>query len=89
MSEKRNIFQRLLEMFHGNMSEMGRHIADDPRLTWNWKKMGYIPANYALVVEELTKGEITAKEVLEERMVVLGTMKRNKVKAPMPIRNRV
>jgi DNA-binding transcriptional regulator YdaS (Cro superfamily) len=49
----------------GSASKLGRLLGYDRQRIHVWRKRGFIPSREALLVEEVTKGGVTALEVLQ------------------------
>ena len=60
-----NCAERLVQLF-GSQAELARRLRLDRAVVSNWVKSGYVPARWAMEVEHLTGGEISALEVLNE-----------------------
>ncbi|HXF67376.1 MAG TPA: aminotransferase class V-fold PLP-dependent enzyme [Burkholderiales bacterium] len=60
-----NCAERLVTLF-GSQAEVARKLRLDRAVVSHWVKSGYIPARWAMEVEALTAGGITAVEVLNE-----------------------
>jgi len=60
-----NCAERLVEIF-GSQAEVARQLRLDRAVVNNWVKSGYVPARWAMEVENLTSGRIAAVEVLNE-----------------------
>ncbi|MCA3129683.1 MAG: aminotransferase class V-fold PLP-dependent enzyme [Rhodocyclaceae bacterium] len=60
-----NCAERLVSHF-GSQAEVARALKLDRAVVSNWVKSGYIPARWAVEVEAVTEGAITALEVLNE-----------------------
>ncbi|HYL17918.1 MAG TPA: aminotransferase class V-fold PLP-dependent enzyme [Burkholderiales bacterium] len=60
-----NCAERLVSLF-GSQAEVARRLRVDRALVSNWVKTGYVPSRWAMEVERLTEGGITAVEVLNE-----------------------
>jgi alanine-glyoxylate transaminase/serine-glyoxylate transaminase/serine-pyruvate transaminase len=56
---------RLVKLF-GSQAEVARRLGVDRAVVSNWIKAGYVPARWAMEVEQVTGGEIGAVEVLNE-----------------------
>ena len=52
--------------FFGSQAEVARQFRVDRAVVNNWVKSGYVPARWAMEVENATAGQITAAEVLNE-----------------------
>jgi alanine-glyoxylate transaminase / serine-glyoxylate transaminase / serine-pyruvate transaminase len=63
-----NCIDRLVEHF-GSQAEVARQFRLDRAVVNNWVKSGYVPARWAMEVENATGGRITAAEVLNEATV--------------------
>jgi len=60
-----NCAERLVALF-GSQAEVARRLRLDRAVVNNWVKSGYVPARWAMEVEALTSGGISAVEVLNE-----------------------
>src|SRR5512138_4009311 len=60
-----NCAARLVEIF-GSQAELARRLSVDRAVVSNWIKVGYVPARWAMEIEHLTAGEVSAVEVLNE-----------------------
>ncbi len=60
-----NCAERLVSLF-GSQAEVARRLQVDRAVVNNWVKSGYVPARWAVEVEALSAGEITALELLNE-----------------------
>ncbi|HSC95968.1 MAG TPA: aminotransferase class V-fold PLP-dependent enzyme [Burkholderiales bacterium] len=60
-----NCAERLVALF-GSQAEVARRLRLDRAVVSNWVKLGYVPARWAMEVEALTSGGISAVEVLNE-----------------------
>src|SRR3970040_947993 len=60
-----NCAERLVALF-GSQAEVARRLRLDRAVVNNWVKSGYVPARWAMEVEQATQGQITAVEVLHE-----------------------
>jgi alanine-glyoxylate transaminase/serine-glyoxylate transaminase/serine-pyruvate transaminase len=60
-----NCAERLVTLF-GSQAEVARRFRLDRAVVSNWVKSGYVPARWAMEVEQVTGGEIAAVEVLNE-----------------------
>jgi len=63
-----NCVDRLVALF-GSQAEVARQFRLDRAVVNNWVKSGYVPARWAMEVEQASRGEITAVEVLNEATV--------------------
>ena len=63
-----NCAERLVALF-GSQAEVARRFCLDRAVVNNWVKSGYVPARWAMEVEQVTGGEIAAVEVLNEATV--------------------
>lgn len=57
--------ERLVSLF-GSQAEVARRFCLDRAVVNNWVKSGYIPARWAIEVEQVSAGAVTAVEVLSE-----------------------
>ncbi|MGQ0751876.1 MAG: aminotransferase class V-fold PLP-dependent enzyme [Betaproteobacteria bacterium] len=60
-----NCAERLVQLF-GSQAELARRLRLDRAVVSNWIKSGYVPARWAMEVEHITGGGISALEVLNE-----------------------
>ena len=60
-----NCAERLVALF-GSQAEVARRLRLDRAVVNNWVKSGYVPARWAMEVEALTSGGISAVELLNE-----------------------
>src|SRR5882757_5117796 len=60
-----NCVDRLVAIF-GSQAEVARQFRLDRAVVNNWVKSGYVPARWAMEVENATGGQVTAVEVLNE-----------------------
>jgi alanine-glyoxylate transaminase/serine-glyoxylate transaminase/serine-pyruvate transaminase len=60
-----NCAERLVALF-GSQAEVARRLRLDRAVVNNWVKSGYVPARWAMEVEALTAGQISAVELLNE-----------------------
>ncbi len=60
-----NCAERLVEIF-GSQAELARRLSVDRAVVSNWIKVGYVPARWAMEIEHLTAGEVSAVDVLNE-----------------------
>jgi len=60
-----NCAERLVALY-GSQAEVARRLRLDRAVVNNWIKFGYVPARWAMEVEALTSGNISAVEVLNE-----------------------
>ncbi len=60
-----NCADRLVALF-GSQAEVARRFRLDRAVVNNWVKSGYVPARWAMEVENATQGQIAAVEVLNE-----------------------
>jgi alanine-glyoxylate transaminase/serine-glyoxylate transaminase/serine-pyruvate transaminase len=60
-----NCVARLVALY-GSQAEVARRMKLDRAVVSHWVKSGYIPSRWAVEVERLTEGRISATEVLEE-----------------------
>src|SRR3970282_2152132 len=60
-----NCAERLVAFF-GSQAEVARRLRLDRAVVNNWVKSGYVPARWAMEVEALTSGGVSAVEVLNE-----------------------
>src|SRR6195256_2233281 len=60
-----NCAQRLVALF-GSQAEVARRFRLDRAVVNNWVKSGYVPARWAMEIEQATGGQIAAVEVLNE-----------------------
>src|SRR3990170_9038940 len=65
MSTAMNCADRLVAMF-GSQAEVARRFRLDRAVVNNWVKSGYVPARWAMEVENATHGQISAIQVLNE-----------------------
>src|SRR3990172_8167427 len=65
MSTAMNCADRRVAMF-GSQAEVARRFRLDLAVVNNWVKSGYVPARWAMEVENATQGQIAAVEVLNE-----------------------
>lgn len=63
--------ERILTLY-GGTSATARVMKLDRQHVHSWKKRGYIPPKYAHEIERITKGEIKAKEILDEAVKFIG-----------------
>jgi alanine-glyoxylate transaminase/serine-glyoxylate transaminase/serine-pyruvate transaminase len=60
-----NCAERLVEIF-GTQADVARAFQLDRAVVNNWVKTGYVPARWAMEVEQLTGGQIAAVDVLND-----------------------
>jgi alanine-glyoxylate transaminase/serine-glyoxylate transaminase/serine-pyruvate transaminase len=60
-----NCAERLVALF-GSQAEVARRFRLDRAVVNNWMKSGYVPARWAMEVENATAGQIAAVDVLNE-----------------------
>jgi alanine-glyoxylate transaminase/serine-glyoxylate transaminase/serine-pyruvate transaminase len=60
-----NCAERLVALF-GSQAEVARRFCLDRAVVNNWVKSGYVPARWAMEVEQVTDGAVSAVEVLNE-----------------------
>ncbi|MBI3041235.1 MAG: aminotransferase class V-fold PLP-dependent enzyme [Betaproteobacteria bacterium] len=60
-----NCAERLVRLF-GSQAEVARRLRLDRAVVSNWVKSGYVPARWAMEVEALTSGQVSAFDVLTE-----------------------
>src|SRR3954447_15002684 len=60
-----NCAERLVALF-GSQAEVARRFRLDRAVVNNWIKSGYVPARWAMEVEHVTEGQISAVEILNE-----------------------
>ncbi|MEQ1772940.1 MAG: aminotransferase class V-fold PLP-dependent enzyme [Burkholderiales bacterium] len=60
-----NCAERLVEIF-GSQAEVARRFSLDRAVVNNWVKSGYVPARWAMEVEQVSGGEVTAADVLND-----------------------
>jgi len=60
-----NCAERLVALF-GSQAEVARRFRLDRAVVNNWVKSGYVPARWAMEVEHVTGGQISAVEILNE-----------------------
>ena len=60
-----NCATRLVDLF-GSQAEVARRFRLDRAVVNHWVKSGYVPARWAMEVEQVTGGEIAAVDVLNE-----------------------
>ena len=60
-----NCVDRLVTLF-GSQAEVARQFRLDRAVVNNWVKSGYVPARWAMEVENASNGQISAAEVLNE-----------------------
>jgi alanine-glyoxylate transaminase / serine-glyoxylate transaminase / serine-pyruvate transaminase len=60
-----NCAERLVTLF-GSQAEVARRFRLDRAVVNNWIKSGYVPARWAMEVEHVTEGQISAVEILNE-----------------------
>ena len=60
-----NCAERLVAIF-GSQAEVARRFRLDRAVVNNWVKSGYVPARWAMEVEHVSGGQVTAVEILNE-----------------------
>src|SRR6185295_15653011 len=60
-----NCAERLVALF-GSQAEVARRFRLDRAVVNNWVKSGYVPARWAMEVEHVTGGHISAADILNE-----------------------
>jgi alanine-glyoxylate transaminase/serine-glyoxylate transaminase/serine-pyruvate transaminase len=60
-----NCAERLVALF-GSQAEVARRFRLDRAVVNNWIKSGYVPARWAMEVEHVSGGEVTAVDILNE-----------------------
>ena len=60
-----NCAERLVSIF-GSQAEVARRFRLDRAVVNNWVKSGYVPARWAMEVENVTGGQVSAVEILNE-----------------------
>ena len=60
-----NCAERLVELF-GSQADVARRFRLDRAVVNNWVKSGYVPARWAMEVEHVTGGQISAVDILNE-----------------------
>src|SRR5471030_847584 len=60
-----NCAERLVSIF-GSQAEVARRFQLDRAVVNNWVKSGYVPARWAMEVERVTSGNLSAVEILNE-----------------------
>lgn len=63
-----SLFDKLVSHFDDSQQALADAFDVSPQVISNWKRRG-IPIEWALPIEEKTRGFVTAKEVLEARRV--------------------
>ena len=63
------LFDRILKhVGDGNGAEAARKLGVTRQWFWKWEKRG-IPVKYAFEIEKASKGKVTAKQVMDERVL--------------------
>ncbi|MCC6610930.1 MAG: aminotransferase class V-fold PLP-dependent enzyme [Burkholderiales bacterium] len=57
--------ERLVSLF-GSQAEVARRLSLDRAVVSNWVKSGYVPARWAIEIERVSDGRISAVEILDE-----------------------
>ena len=74
-----NCAERLVTLF-GSQAEVARRFSLDRAVVNNWVKSGYVPARWAIEVERVSGGAISAVEVLNApQMWMIITVKITKL----------
>src|SRR5512132_2992379 len=60
-----NCAERLVAIF-GSQAEVARRFRVDRAVVNNWVKSGYVPARWAMEVEHVSGGQVSAVEILNE-----------------------
>ncbi|MDH5537567.1 MAG: YdaS family helix-turn-helix protein, partial [Betaproteobacteria bacterium] len=60
-----NCIEQLVALF-GSQAEVARRFCLDRAVVNNWVKSGYIPARWAMEVEQVSRGAVTAVDVLNQ-----------------------
>src|SRR5688572_22032710 len=60
-----NCAERLVEIF-GSQADVARAFQLDRAVVNHWVKTGYVPARWAMEVEQLTDGQVLAIDVLND-----------------------
>jgi alanine-glyoxylate transaminase / serine-glyoxylate transaminase / serine-pyruvate transaminase len=60
-----NCAERLVALF-GSQAEVARRFRVDRAVVNNWVKSGYVPARWAMEVEHVTGGQVSAVDILNE-----------------------
>lgn len=60
-----SLYQRLIAHFGGSQAAAADALGVKPQVVANWKRRG-VPVERALEIEAVTKGRITATDVLRE-----------------------
>jgi len=60
-----NCAERLVELF-GSQAEVARRFRLDRAVVSNWVKSGYVPARWAMEIEQVTGGQVTTADILNE-----------------------
>jgi DNA-binding transcriptional regulator YdaS (Cro superfamily) len=60
-----NCAERLVALF-GSQAEVARRFRLDRAVVNNWVKSGYVPARWAMEVEHVSGGQISAADILNE-----------------------
>jgi len=64
-----NCAERLVAIF-GSQAEVARRFRLDRAVVNNWIKSGYVPARWAVEVEHVTGGQVSAVEILNEATAI-------------------
>jgi alanine-glyoxylate transaminase / serine-glyoxylate transaminase / serine-pyruvate transaminase len=57
--------ERLIALF-GSQAEVARRLSLDRALVSNWVKSGYVPARWAMEIERVSEGRISAVDILDD-----------------------
>ena len=60
-----NCADRLVQIF-GSQAEVARQFRLDRAVVNHWVKAGYVPARWAMEVEQATRGQVAAADILRE-----------------------
>lgn len=60
-----NCAERLVALF-GSQAEVSRRLKTDRAVVNNWVKSGYVPSRWAMEIEHVTDGQISATDILNE-----------------------
>lgn len=75
MASRETCLDRLVRIHGGMQSEAARKLDVTRQMVAEWKRKGYIPAIYALEVEEASDGAILARQVIQEARDILKPKK--------------
>jgi hypothetical protein len=64
LEDEVSYWPKIEKLYDGNLAKFGRDVGVSRQLAYVWRKQGYVPAKYAMKMQKVTGGTVSAMEVV-------------------------